>query len=131
MCTPTQPVALLDSVATLYCLQNSALHACTDVVPTTTPQVTVANGDIISPTSKAQIQLSNELSTKAQQVVIFDNIQTESLISHGQLCDDDCIAIFSRFNVKILKNNKVIIEGRRTDNGLWDIYRLRPTLLMR
>ena len=79
------------------------------------------NGETIFPKYKARIKLSSSLSPTAQKVIIFDNIQTGSLISLGQLCDDDCIGIFSRFHVKIMKDNKVIIEGRRTDNGLWSI----------
>ena len=36
-------------------------------------------------------------------------------------CDNDCIAIFSRYNIKIMKNNQILIEGQRIDNGLWII----------
>ena len=40
----------------------------------------------------------------------------------GQLCDDDCVAIFNKFDVKILKHNRVIITGLRDHtNGLWNI----------
>ena len=46
---------------------------------------------------------------------------TGSLVSLGQLCDDDCIAIFTKYHVDILKNNQTIIKGERTDNGLWSI----------
>ena len=40
----------------------------------------------------------------------------------GQLCDDDYVAIFTKFDVKILKHNRVIITGLRyRTNGLWNI----------
>ena len=65
--------------------------------------------------------MAPELNNKAQHAYMFDDLKTGSLISIGQLCDDDCIAIFSRYNLKIIKNNKIIINGKRKDNGLWDI----------
>ena len=40
----------------------------------------------------------------------------------GQLCDDDCVSIFTKFDVKSLKHNRVIITGLRDrTNGLWNI----------
>jgi hypothetical protein len=33
----------------------------------------------------------------------------------------DCIAIFSKFDVKTVKKDTVIITGKRTTNGLWEI----------
>ena len=46
----------------------------------------------------------------------------------AQLCDDDCIAIFSKFDVKIVKKDTVIITGKRTTNGLWEIPLATPSL---
>jgi hypothetical protein len=54
---------------------------------------------------------------------IFKDLKSGSLISIGQLCDDDCIALFTKYNVKIYKDGKVIIVGERNDtNGLWNIH---------
>ena len=40
----------------------------------------------------------------------------------GQLCDDDCVAIFTKYGVKILNHNQVIITGLRDrTDGLWNI----------
>ena len=40
----------------------------------------------------------------------------------GQLFDNNCVAIFTKFDVKILKNNRFIITGvRDRTNGLWNI----------
>ena len=40
----------------------------------------------------------------------------------GQLCDDDCVAIITKFDVEILKHNRVIITRLRDrTNGLWNI----------
>ena len=40
----------------------------------------------------------------------------------GKLCDDDRVAIFTKFDVKILKHNRFIITGfRDRTNVLWNI----------
>jgi hypothetical protein len=72
-------------------------------------------------TFQGVLPLSPLLSTKAQSAFVLDALQTGTLVSLAQLCDDDCIAIFSKYNVKILKNDTVIITGARVPNGLWSI----------
>ena len=120
--TPIIPGALVDSAARLHCLQEAALPACKNIIPTSTTHVSsVANGGIISPKYKSRIKISDKLSHKVQKGITCDDIKTGFLISSGQLCDENCISIFSRFHIKIIKDNQVIIEGRRTDNGLWNI----------
>jgi len=73
------------------------------------------------PTVAGQLPLSPHLSTHAQAAFVLDTLKTGTLISLAQLCDDDCIALFTKYNVKIIKNDQVIITGRRMDNGLWSI----------
>ena len=70
-------------------------------------------------TAQGQLNLSSKLSNAAQHAFLLDDLKTGTLISLGQLCDDDCIGISTKYNVKILKHNKIIIEGKREDNGLW------------
>lgn len=52
---------------------------------------------------------------------MFPNLTTGSLISVGQLCDDDCIATFTKQNVTMTKENTIILTGHRLNNGLWHI----------
>ena len=72
-------------------------------------------------TTKGTLSLSENLTSKAQSAFVLDNLKTGSLISLAQLCDDDCIAIFTNYDVNIVKNNQVIITGRRESSGLWSI----------
>ena len=63
-----------------------------------------------------------ELSNAAKATTIFSGLTNSSLISIGQLCDDNCIAILNKNTLKVIKNNKVIMEGQRNhDDGLYDI----------
>jgi hypothetical protein len=72
-------------------------------------------------TLQGQLPLSSKLSPPAQAAFVLDDLRTGTLVSLAQLCDDDCIAIFNKYNVKIIKNNQVIIQGTRMRNGLWSV----------
>jgi hypothetical protein len=72
-------------------------------------------------TLKGNLPLSPKLSSTAQSAFVLDDLQTGTLVSLAQLCDDDCIAIFNKHDVKILKNDKVIITDTRMSDGLWSL----------
>jgi hypothetical protein len=96
---------IIDSGASTHCLDKKAEPHCTDVHLTNTgPSVQVANGEHIEPTKRAIVPLAKELSTQSKVGHIFDSLKSGSLISLGQLCDDDCVALFSKYDVKIYKN---------------------------
>ena len=45
---------------------------------------------------------------------------TDPLVSIGQLCNHDCIAVFRKHNATVYHQGQAIIEGKRNyDNGLW------------
>ena len=77
-------------------------------------------------TVKGTLNLAKQLTTTAQSAFVLDNLKPGSLISLAQLCDDDCIAIFTNYDVKIVKDREVIITGRRESSGLWSIP-INPT----
>ena len=44
------------------------------------------------------------------------------MLSIGQLCDDDCLALFTKEKVFIFKQNKLLLQGKRNFfNGMWTI----------
>ena len=92
----------------------------------------VADGHILSPTKKAIIPLSKKLTEKARVAFNFNNLKSGSLISIGKLCNDNCITIFSKYDVQIIRHNEILIKGKMTDNGFWKIslsYN-QPTLVL-
>ena len=93
--------------------------------------MTVADGRIIYPTKKAIIPLSNKLTEKARVAFSFDNFKSDSLISIRKLCDEDCMAIFAKYDVQIIRHNERLIRVKLTDNGLWKIplSNNQPTLV--
>ena len=71
--------------------------------------------------AQGQLQLSPALTKTAQTAFVLDDLKNNTLISLSQLCDDDCISLFTKYGVKIIKKDQVIITGKRDDNGLWSI----------
>jgi hypothetical protein len=107
--------AIVDTGATGHYLDTAAEQYCTDVEHTNTgPSVRVANSENIETTKSVIVPLAKELSTQAKLGHIFDGLQSGSLITIGQLCDDDCIALFTKYDVKIYEDEQVIIIGEPT-----------------
>ena len=65
--------------------------------------------------------ISDKISDRAKKLYVFDYFQTGSLVFLGNLCDNDCIAIFTKYGIRIFFNNKIIIVGKRTNNRLWKV----------
>ena len=84
--------------------------------------VTLPNGESIKITQKGLIPMDKELSTTATTAYILPNLHNTSLLSIAQLCDDDCLAIFDKKNMYIVKDRRIILRGiRNLTDGLWDV----------
>jgi len=80
-------------------------------------------------THNLTVPLAPTLSSPVQQCHLLQNLNTESLISIGKLCYDNCTATFSKENVIIAENDKTIIHGNRSKvDGLWRIPLPKYTL---
>ena len=121
--SPITSKALLDTAATDQYLHPSDFSHCSHVAHTTSgPTIQLANGHTIKPAFSATLKISSKLSSRSQSSHVFNEVTTSSLISMGQLYDDDCVAIFNKYDVKILKHNQVIInELQDRTNGLCNI----------
>ena len=69
------------------------------------------NNTIVQASHKATITLHDNISKKASEVLIFPHLRNESLISIGQLCDDDCIIIFTKNKFFVTKNGHCSFQG--------------------
>ena len=100
------PKALPNTTATSHYLNTDDLPHCYYITRTTSgPTVQGDNGNTIKNSYWATLKFSNKIYSKAQSSHVFKDIATGSLISMGQLYDDDCIAIFTKFDVISLKHN--------------------------
>lgn len=116
------PYTILDSGATgTFVTTSDAKHLLDKSPIGDGPTVLSASGTAMPVTLQGQLPLSNMLSMKAQSAFVLDDLKTGTLILLAQLCDDDCIAVFNKYDVKILKNDQVIITGTRLPHGLWSL----------
>ena len=115
--------SITDTGATIHYIQYSHQSVCTDNQKTTTgPKVHASNGDTLTATHSVKIPLSTQLSKSATHCHILDHFKTGSLISIGNICDDDWAAIFAKYHVHIIKCGFIIIKGSRNNtNGLCNI----------
>ena len=83
--------------------------------------VHMPNNEIIRSTTSGQLPIK-KLSPTAKQAHVLPALTNTSLLSIGQLCNDDCIAIFTKTKMYILKQGQIILTGMRNyTDGLWDV----------
>ena len=93
------------------------------------------DGNTITASHAAMLPLSQKLSQEASTAFSFQSI-ANPLISIGKLCDDDCVAIFTKEQCYVLKSNhvhlpaiqtKAFMKGNRDhDTKLWT-FALHPS----
>jgi hypothetical protein len=114
--------AILDSGATGTFVTNAdAHHLFSTSIVDDGPTILSASGTSMHPTLQGTLPLSLKFSAPAQAAFVLDDLKTGTLISLAQLCDENYIAVFTCYDVKLLKNNEVIITGKRMSNGLWSL----------
>ena len=87
------------------------------------------NGPVAKLPDKSTIKASHSgllafkfVTDKAKQSLIYPHLTNESLLSMGQFCDDDCIAVFTKTNVYVIKDNDLVLHGRHNfKDRLWDV----------
>ena len=86
------------------------------------PTVHLPNGETITSIKHGFLTNCSKLSKAAKKAHIFRDLHTASLISLGQLCDDNCQVFLDKDRLIVLKHQEVIVVGHRNHNdGLWDI----------
>ena len=122
-------MAKADSGASSHYFRTADTQALQDLCPTPYgPTVKLPDCSSIQVTHKGILLLSQSLSTVSKTAHILDGITNSSLISIGQLCDDNCIAVLDKKHLQVFKNKKCTLTGTRNPtDGLWDIPLPLPT----
>ena len=77
--------------------------------PYSGPPITLTDDDTISPINQGILSLSHSLSKVAQTATMLSALRISSLISLGQLCDDDCVVLLNKEKLYAVKKNRVIL----------------------
>ena len=101
-----------------------------DIIQVDGPSVVIPNNDILTSKSQGQLPLSDLLSRKEKTAMILPHLKSASLVSIGQLCDDDWNVFLNKKESIAIKEDKIILKGIRNKyNGLWDISVWKETIV--
>ena len=89
-------IAKGNSGATSHYWRDIDRKYLTDVNISPGPTVTLPNNEKISSTEQGRLPLHSNLSSTAITAAILPGLQSSSLISLGQLCDDDCDILLNK-----------------------------------
>ena len=72
------------------------------------PRAILPNNDTIATSEQDDLSLHPLLNPKT---LVYPQLQCESLLSIGQLCDDDCIVVFDKKKLYVYKQEQLILQG--------------------
>ena len=115
-------IAKGDSAASGHYWQEKDVKVLSKIKDIIGPSVLLPNEDTVDVTSQGQLPLSPLFSSRAKKAIILPGLKSASLISIGQLCDDNCTVLLNKRKLLAIKEKQVILEGSRNySDGLWDI----------
>ena len=119
-------IAKGDSGATHHYISPVHQHLLDSVTSSSGPSVLLPDNSTVTATTKGILPLSRSLTSKAQTAHVIPALHT-SLISLGQLADDDCSILLNKRFLAVFKHFKCILTGvRNPTDGLWDIPLHQP-----
>ena len=118
-----------DSGASSHYWRDKDRTCLTNIISAPGPTVTLPNNTKIKSSEKGKLPLHSNFSSKATTTAILPGLQSSSLISLGQLCDDNCEVLLNKDSLFVVKNNELLMEGfRNQEDKLWDIPVLNPNI---
>ena len=115
-------IAKGDSAASEHYWREEDIDCLQNVIYKKGPDMTLPDSSQINATYQVKLPLPSSLSKEASITVIISSLKSSSLISLGQLSDDDCRVILDKKNLYVEKDDKLMLEGdRNRTDGLWDI----------
>ena len=86
------------------------------------PTIMQPDTSTLTVNKQCTLPLHNNISNFAKSAYVVPRLKNSSLLSIGKLCDDNCIAMFTKTNLFVFKNNLLLLQGFRNKyDGLWDI----------
>jgi len=112
-----------DSGATKTYIRESDIDIVKNVKNINTKRnVMMPNNVSVTVSHVGTLNISPTLSNIATEASILPGLKTASLLSIGQLCDDNCNVTFDKNKMEVYKNNEKVLTGvRNQEDGLWDV----------
>ena len=102
-----------DSAASKHYFIAKDKHLLTNICNTSIPTTAILHNKDTSTTNIEGIISIPTLSQQAINTKIFPKLNY-SLISLGQLCDDDLIVTLTKYNIRVKKYNQDVFQGNRS-----------------
>ena len=84
--------------------------------------VQLSDSTNIGVTHQGILLLSYVLSNAVKTAQVLPNLSKSSLLSIGQLCNDNCWGLFNKNDLLIFKKKQLILKGKgNLMDGLWDV----------
>ena len=83
-------IAKGDSGATNHYWRTEDAHVLVNRRKCSGPKVSFPNNETTTATEVGELPISNKLSKRAKEVMVLPELKSSSLISLGQLCDNNC-----------------------------------------
>ena len=110
----TPPIIMKpDSGASGTYVREQDATVLSSIVPSTSHQVMLPDGNNIQSTKTGLLPIPG-LSDVAATAHVFKDLHSASLLSVGQLCDDDCLVLFDKGFMRVFKHNKEILRNPLT-----------------
>ena len=110
-----------DSGATKHYFRPQDMACLQQIEQTQGPSVFLPNMETITSTHTGLLPYDS-LTTQAKTANILPQLHSASLLSLGQLCNDNCKILLHKKFMHIFQNNTKILHGMRNyTDGLWDI----------
>ena len=73
--------------------------------------IQLPDSSTVRATHVGTLPLNKSLTPRAKKVQILTKLMNTLLLSIGKFCDDNCVALFSKYALKVFKNNELVIQG--------------------
>ena len=115
-------IAKGDSAASHHYWKTTDRHILQEYTSQKGPSVHQPDNSTLASTGAGYLPLHSSITNRGSHTMVLPQLHSSSLVSLGQLCDDNCLVLLSATKLYTFKNGKVILTGDRSHtDGLWDI----------
>ena len=102
-------IAKGDSGASKHYFTHADTKVLQNVTPLTSTKVILPDNSMLTSSHVGMLPIKcKHLSQQAKSATVLKNLKSSSLISLGQLCDDNCNVILTKEKIQIVKDNEIV-----------------------
>ena len=130
-CSPSINTTIIskgNSVASHHYFRTKEAHILQNVQNTIGPTVQQPDHSILQSQESVQVLLIKKFSIATQHVLILPNLNSASLLSLRQICDDGYTVVLTKKTKRCLKNEGILQGVQNWQDDLWYIPIKQPNI---